>query len=381
MPSRRQAALGVLAALSLAAGLAAWLVHVRERPGPDGPVLGPGTGPPVVAGHGSQRPPSVTLPPLPELDPPRLRTASAAAGFGALEVCGLGAAPGQWQRPSPDADEMVFGLPSALTIDAPNAAIDQLVQSWQHASRPRRRGAALMMQREGDKAFALAQLAAASHDPVIAHWAVSACWAADARRRPPCAALARRWAQLEPDNAVAWLAVLDGEPAAEAEVMQQVALASRFDEHVGEVTRQAAQAVRPEWVPYLRLQVLSHAFEEDTRGLSSYAPLFQHCAPGQLADPDRRQRCEAITELLVGQGRTVIAQKFGLRLAERLAWPERRLAPLRAAHLRVDDALRAAGAHVQGHGAFSCAAVESDLRRLLAVAREGEWATLSSPRR
>lgn len=380
MPRRRLAAVGVLAALGLA-GLAGWLVHLRQASAPDAPSAAAASGLPAVPRRGAQRPPSVTLPPLPEIEPLRLDEASLAAA-GAFDVCGLGAVPGQWQRPSPDADEMVFGLPPALGVDAPNAAIDHLVQSSLHASRPRRRGAALMMQREGDTAAALAQLAATSHDPVIAHWAVSACWAAaDVRRRPPCAVLARRWAQLEPDNAAAWLAVLDGEPGAEAEVMQQVALASRFDEHLGEVAREAMHAARGEWAPLLRLQVLGHAFDGDARGLSSYSPLLQHCAPSQLADPDRRQRCEAVAELLVGRGRTLLAQKFGLRLAERLAWPERRLAPLRAAHARADEAARAAAARRQRHGAFSCATVEAELRQLQAVLRDGEWAALSSPRR
>lgn len=379
MPRRRLAAFGALVTLGLA-GLAAW--WLQWRPAADGPSGGTvGAAPPSTGGR-APRAPSVTLPPLPGMDPARLLEASGlAARFGALEVCGVGAVAGQWQRPSADANDMTFELPPALGIDAPNAAIDQLVQALQLSDRPRRRAAALMMQREGDAAAALAQLAASSHDPVIAHWAVSACWAGDPQRRPPCATLARRWAQLEPDNAAAWLAVLDGEPAAEAEVMQQVAWATRFDEHLGEVMREAHPALRPEWAPYLRAEVLGHAFEAGAKGLSSYSPLFQHCAPAQLADPDRRQRCEAITELLVGRGRTLLAQKIGLRQAERLGWPERRLAPLRAAHARADEALRAAAARERRHGSHSCEAVEADLRHYQALARDGEWAALSAPRR
>ena len=276
---------------------------------------------------------------------------------------------------------MALDLPPSLAVDAPNAAVDQLVQSLQHSSRPRSLGAALMMRREGEAGDAVAQLAAASHDPVMAHWALAACLAADPTSRPRCAPLARRWAQLDSDNAVAWLAVMDTEPGAVAEAMQWVALASRFDEHFGEVVREATQAARPDWTPYLRLQVLTHAFAADTKGLVSYSPLLQHCAAAQLADPDRRQRCEAIAELMVGRARTLLAQKVGLVFAKRLNWPEQRLAPLRAAHARADEARRAAAARTRQHGAHACKTVEADLRFLTRVVRDDEWAAFSIPDR
>lgn len=384
MPGRRLAAVGVLAALGLA-GVTAWRLH-PQRPAEasaEVPALATAA---TAFRLGAQRPPSVTLPSLPPIDVVRLDMAAGHAAlrfanFGMLEVCGVGAVPGQWQRPWPEADEMAFDLPSALAVDAPSAAVDQLVESLQASSRPRSRGAALMMRREGDAGDALTQMAAASHDPVLAHWALAACLAADPTNRTRCAAQARRWAQLDPDNAVAWLAVMDGEPGAAAEAMQQVVLASRFDEHFGEVLREAAQAARPEWTAYLRLQVLIHAFTADTKGLVSYSPLLQHCAPAQLADPDRRQRCEAIAELMVGRGRTLLAQKVGLVFAKRLNWPEQRMAPLRAAHARADEALRATAVRTRQHGAHGCATVEADLQHLQAAVRDGEWAAFSASRR
>ena len=382
MPGRRRlAAIGVLAALGLA-GVTAWRLQPEQPANASAQAAAPATTATAFR-LGAERPPSITLPSLPAIEAVRLDMAAdrAPLHFGTVEVCGVGAVPGQWQRPWPEADEMSFDLPSALAVDAPNAAVDQLVQSLQPSSRPRARGAALMMRREGDVDDALTHMAAASHDPVMAHWALAACLAADLANRTRCAAPARRWAQLDPDNAVAWLAVMDAEPAAAPEAMQQVVLASRFDEHFGEVLREAAQAARPEWAPFLRLQVLNHAFTADTKGLVSYSPLLQHCAPAQLADPDRRQRCEAIAELMVGRGRTLLAQKVGWVFAKRLNWPEQRLAPLRAAHARADEALRAAAARTWQHGAHGCATVEADLQHLQAAVRDGEWAAFSALRR
>ena len=381
MPRRRLAAAAALAALALA-GMTAWWLQPRPPTEASAQVAALATAAAVFR-PGLDRPPSVTLPPLPAIDAVRVDKAASGAALraGMFEVCGVGTVPGQWQRPWPEADEMAFELPAALAVDAPNAALDQLVHSLQRSSRPRAGAAALMMQREGDAGHALAQMAAASHDPVVAHWALAACLAADPTNRTRCAALARRWAQLDPDNAVAWLAVIDGEPGAAAEAMQRVALASRFDEHFGEVVREASQAVRAEWTPYLRLQVLNHAFIADTKGLVSYSPLLQHCAAAQLADPDRRQRCEAITELMVGRGGTLLAQKVALVFAKRLNWPEHRMAPLRAAHARADEALRAAAERSRQHGAHGCATVEADLRHLQAALRGGEWAAFSEPGR
>jgi hypothetical protein len=114
------------------------------------------------------------------------------------------------------------------------------------------------------------------------------------------------------------------------------------------------------------------------KGIGSYSPLFQHCALAQLGDPDRRARCEAVAELLVGGGRTLLAQKIGLHFAKRLKWPEERLAALRALHARADEAVRTAGMRAQRHGAYSCEVVQADLRHLQAVLRDGERAALSA---
>jgi hypothetical protein len=326
-------------------------------------------------------PASITLFPMGHIDAPGLMASIAAAGFGVEDVCGVGPVPRRWTAASPGDERMSLTLSMADAGQPSTAAIDELVQSLRDASRPRRQGAAWVMQREVPAAEALAQLTLSSHDPVIAHWAVSTCWAADPRGRPPCTALARRWAQLEPDNAAAWLAVLDGDPDAEAEVMQRVALATRFDEHVGEVLREAAQAAPVTWPAAVRLKVLRHAAAGDFRGVASYAPLLQHCAPARLADGDRRQRCEAATELLLAQGRTLVAHAFGLRLAERLAWPEARLAPLRRKQGRMDSAALAQAQRRQGPGAWSCASVESELRHLQALVTVGEWSALAAAAR
>lgn len=134
MRALRLAALGVpavLGALGLA-GAVAWRLHSHQRAAvPPETAVVPIT---VTAIRlGVQRPPSVTLPPLPLVDRARLDAVSGdpVLRFGTIDVCGVGHIPGQWQRPSPEADEMAFELPPALAIDAPDAAMDQLVLALQ----------------------------------------------------------------------------------------------------------------------------------------------------------------------------------------------------------------------------------------------------------
>jgi hypothetical protein len=146
-----------------------------------------------------------------------------------------------------------------------------------------------------------------------------------------CEALsARRWAALDPGNAVPWLFLLnDAERARDTSGQQEawfhVAAATRFDERF-----------------YSRLQpILSAAHDDpdDQRaaevlsvmgiGISAaepidFGPLLKGCRDAALADANRAQLCTKVADLLFDHSDAPATRLFGASITKRLTGDTRR---------------------------------------------------------
>jgi len=151
-----------------------------------------------------------------------------------------------------------------------------------------------------------------------------------------CAQLsARQWARLEPRNAVPWLFVA-GEAAEQnqpALVEEAIYRAARADE---------SNSHRSEFSGLLDSNLLKLQPEEVQDSVSLYAfgilaaipipryqPVMAYCGANAVNDPNRRQVCDSLAEVMTGRADSMISLSLGIRIGERVGWPESRLQALR----------------------------------------------------
>ncbi len=183
---------------------------------------------------------------------------------------------------------------------------------------------------------ALARLAESTVDPTVYAWAFSAC--ARAKGAFGCQSIgAAQWTRLDPDNAVAWLALADeartqGDTAGVDDAMYHVASATRLD---GDEARLAATLL--DHVPAgesalfgaaslaaMALGFSMSAAAEQGQTIASY------CGPSGLADANRRESCDRIARLAVERGTSFTAWQLGFSIGRRVGWPAERLRALEA---------------------------------------------------
>ena len=181
---------------------------------------------------------------------------------------------------------------------------------------------------DGERQRLLATMAAATTDPRIYALAFRAC---SRSSEVACKALsARRWAALDPGNAVPWLFLLnDAEQARDASGEQEawfhVAASTRFDERF-----------------YSRLQPIlaaAGADPDDRRaaevlsvkgiGISAAEPidlrsLSKGCRGAALADANRAQLCTKVADLLFDHSDAPTTRPFGASITKRLTGDARR---------------------------------------------------------
>jgi len=183
----------------------------------------------------------------------------------------------------------------------------------------------------------LAAAAAANNDPAAYGLAYLSCTGTDAAAAGACAQIsARQWAQIEPQNALPWLFV-----AGEAGRQLQAPLVA---DAVFRASR--AQGIDSHWHLYAKLlsagalqgqgadvrndvALAAMGMAAATR-FAPYQPVFSYCAGDALADPNRRQVCDDLANVLTERSDTSTALQVGTRLGERLGWPAPRLDELRA---------------------------------------------------
>ena len=302
----------------------------------------------LAARHGAAQPPAA--PPLPAARvaaatpaPQRVAPpASAAIALGASMPAPAHAA----LAPPPAAD----AAPCTPQADAPPAAADL-------ASHPAAAQAATLLA-EGQHQE-LAALATQAGDPITFALAWQAC--AEAPRAAACSQLRpEQWVQLEPDNAVAWLALADraaeqGQDTAVAQALDRAAAAATARLHsyaASSLLSAAAHWQRRPWQPDEAMAAAWRLAEQ--RPALALPALQSHCeAASRALDAGRQWQCSAAASALLAGASELAVRAQAIELARSAGWPEQRLAPVVAEQ----EALEAvAGPPAQALNPAGCAA-------------------------
>ncbi|MGA3158397.1 MAG: hypothetical protein ABSE43_12570 [Steroidobacteraceae bacterium] len=225
------------------------------------------------------------------------------------------------------------------------AANEQLQSALVRSADARQQALGLMLQSTGamssrhtDDPAALnflARLAAASTDPVVYALALRSCGKFRVNSSDDCLELSERgWTQIDPSNAVPWLDLATEaserhDAAAEAEALHQAASASHFDSDTDSLLAVAATAMPPGLTPLEQYYVDVRLIGFQAALPLPYLRTARECSSLGDGTAEVLNDCNALAELMVASGRTLIDFSLGVQLAERLGWPAQRIADLR----------------------------------------------------
>ena len=225
----------------------------------------------------------------------------------------------------------------------------------------------------------LARLAQSSADPIVYGWAVGAC--RSARGSPMCQLLsAAQWARLDPENAVAWLALADEarerrDAQAVDDAMFHVASARSYDHaeaKLSAVILDHAPADEASLLGVAEMAARGYYFLAADTSLISPPP-FLYCRAKDLDDANRRETCERIANLAAERSTSYWGQYAGRVIGKALGWPSERLK-------RMEDERRAyAALRVDRSGEpkemLSCGRARAEVELIRNVADHGEVET------
>jgi hypothetical protein len=244
-----------------------------------------------------------------------------------LETCGAGNA-------APD-DSGTLDAASAQGLELrARETGDRWVAGMQSSGDERSRAAGWLLGMNDDRVALrdrLATLAATSRDPLVQAYALRAC-RGESAASSACQALSpMNWAQLEADNAAAWLAVAADprvDPLAQIEALLQATRASRYDTHAAAL-HALVQAAAPAGInDFDRLTMAREIGNARADWLGTEA-LRVHCSASGVADASRAQLCDRIADLLATRAQSVPDLLQAREIGQRLGWPEDRLDALR----------------------------------------------------
>lgn len=222
----------------------------------------------------------------------------------------------------------------------------------------------------------LARMALASRSPELYGLAWQVCRAQGSHDEPSACRLlsSDQWARLEPHNAVPWFEVANqarqrGDRAAVAEALYRVSLATTSNARVGRLNERMLSRLPP-GVTLLNAMAVGTEMVGIER---AWPPLTgtvlnDHCSAAAVRDANRHQRCNAVAEVLVQHGTATTEVLDGIRLGERLGWPEARIAALRT---EMDALLQASVAQLPERS-LSCTAIARYLKHLQDVGQHGD---------
>ncbi len=179
----------------------------------------------------------------------------------------------------------------------------------------------------------LINLAASSNDPGVYAAALYACMGA---KNGGCENLSyAQWADMEPDNAAAWLSAASEaesrkDTSARAVALQRAAEATRYDLHVprlaGIVETESAQAQDPlSLSPMYALLFSANAMA----GIPQFSGILKHCSREEVQDDTRRTLCDALAEKMAKSDESLIAASIARAIGERVGWSAERLQSLK----------------------------------------------------
>jgi hypothetical protein len=179
----------------------------------------------------------------------------------------------------------------------------------------------------------LINLATSSNDPSVYAAALYACIGA---KVGGCENLSyAQWADMEPDNAAAWLSAASEaesrkDPSALAVALQRAVEATRYDFHVprlaGIVETESAQAQGPlSLSPMYALLFSANAMA----GIPRFTGILKHCSREEVLDGARHTLCDALAEKMSESDETLLNAMMARVIGERVGWSAERLQSLK----------------------------------------------------
>ena len=226
----------------------------------------------------------------------------------------------------------------------------------------------------------LATLAATSRDPLVYAAAVRACepMGSIVTLAPACQLISvEQWARVDPDNTVPWLnvattAAARNDVAGVNEAMYRAAAASTSrvaGSALAGTAIAASKAVTGEFEQAQAFQsALSIVFDWQ---LPAYQNALHYCVAAALRDSNRLQACDALARAFIAHPSSLVEERIGFRIAERLGWPAEALSEVRA---KSDAHIRAQQDFFARPEPLGCASVDRSRDYWLQVARDGEVA-------
>ena len=223
-------------------------------------------------------------------------------------------------------------------------------------------------------ADALARLARDSKDPVVYALAMQRCSRASGPAGPgACPLLSyEQWASIDPDNAAPWLYLADqvivggGDPS---EALQRAARARHIHTHWAALHGLVMAAQPPAVPPLERLLMSVEVIGVQAAEVPPLNATVKYCSTAELRSGNRRQTCEALADLLVNRGDTLLDLGVGRAVGEKLGWSADRVAALRDEGLAL---MALQSEQLAGKQPYSCTSTEILMAHYAQVSRLGE---------
>jgi hypothetical protein len=176
-------------------------------------------------------------------------------------------------------------------------------------------------------------LAVATKDPAIFAFAYTKCRAGSEATAAPsaCPQLSLdQWTRDDPDNAVPWLQVAatarrEKDSVAEAAAFDRVAQAHSYEAYNWSLFAFAERAMPADLSAADRWYLAIQTIGIEAAMPMPFNPVSQYCSRDALTDAAVYQRCNALAELMVNKGRTLLDLAMGKSLGARVGWPAERV--------------------------------------------------------
>jgi hypothetical protein len=247
------------------------------------------------------------------------------------------------------------GIDLARTVEASDQTVGELAKDaearWllalQNSGEPRTRAAGLFLQGRlagGDSAPSTAaqardaevQLASSTNDPAIYAMAVSMCDTFQASEPGgACEQLSlKRWAQMDPSNAVPWLLMASRarqqhDLETEADAFAQASNSSTVNSYIDSLYAFSKPGLPPDVTPFERAYLGDKVVGiEITTKKPEYYLAANHCSLDALQGSSVLKECNSLAELMVNKGETVEALHVAKVIGARAGWAGWRLADI-----------------------------------------------------
>lgn len=221
----------------------------------------------------------------------------------------------------------------------------------------------------------LVKLAQSSNDAGVYAAALYACLG---NKTGACGKISyARWAEIEPDNAAAWLSAASEAESRKDDVARIAALqravdAKEYDLHLPRLAGVAESASVQAQSPIEQSTTYSALFIATMMpGWHATGAVFRHCGRKELMDDARRATCDALATKVAEKDETLVAVMMAKSIGERLGWSAERQ------QLYKDEYSVATGQALGGitdENMLSCETIQKSNQRTLRIFQIGERA-------